>query len=129
MTIRNIFQGESIHLDPRGLIADVFYKNPVDHVAFISTQAQAIRGNHYHKNTTQHTLILEGVLEYWYKPIFTESDAQCVLMQKGDLITSLPNEIHAMRALQDTQIMVFTEGVRGGADYEADTFRVDNIIL
>ena len=38
-------------------------------------------------------------------------------------------EIHAMRILEnDTQFIVFSEGLRGGKDYEADTFRVASII-
>ena len=70
---RNIFSDvESpleIFSDERGLIVDIFYKEKIDHVAFIKTKSGEIRGNHYHKETTQFTLILKGKVEYWERSI------------------------------------------------------------
>jgi hypothetical protein len=48
----------------------------------------------------------------------------------GDLISTGPNEIHALKiGGEGNQFIVFSEGVRGGKDYESDTYRVENIIL
>ena len=55
--------------DSRGIIADVFYKKPLEHVALIKSEPNTIRGNHFHKETTQHMLITQGSLEYWFKKI------------------------------------------------------------
>jgi dTDP-4-dehydrorhamnose 3,5-epimerase-like enzyme len=114
--------------DRRGVIADVFYNRDINHVAMLQSQPGVIRGNHYHKLTTQHILITAGKLEYWYKPLDSDEPASCYVGKAGDLITSEPNEVHAMRMLEYTEFVAFTEGVRGGQDYESDTYRVDNII-
>jgi hypothetical protein len=45
------------------------------------------------------------------------------------MVTSHPNEIHTLEFLDATsECIVFTEGPRGGVDYEKDTFRVESII-
>lgn len=117
-----------IHEDVRGLIADVFFAASINHVALIRSEPFAERGNHYHKNSTQSILITKGSLEYWYKDSRSDSEPQMVIANVGDLITSDPFEIHALRILENgNEFIAFTEGQRGGADYESDTFRVDSI--
>ena len=74
-------------------------------------------------------LIVEGELEYWYKPLDSTSDPEMVVVKEGDVLTTEPNEIHALKiGPQGNKFLVFTEGLRGGMDYESDTYRVDNII-
>ncbi len=119
---------EPIHADNRGYIADVLYKHPIDHVGIIDTVAKSIRGNHYHKLSTQHILITKGSLEYWYKPLGSSEAAQFVLLREYDFVTTPPEEIHALRMLEDNQFIVLSEGLRGGVDYEQDTYRTDSII-
>jgi dTDP-4-dehydrorhamnose 3,5-epimerase-like enzyme len=119
---------EPVHVDNRGYIADVFYKHSIDHVAVIDTVAGSIRGNHYHKLSTQHMLITKGSLEYWYKGVDESKTAECVLLREYDFVSTPPGEVHALRMLEDNQFIVFTEGLRGGVDYEQDTYRTDSII-
>jgi quercetin dioxygenase-like cupin family protein len=118
MKIINIYSkndGLEIHRDERGIIADVFYGANLNHVAIIESQPGAIRGNHYHAVSTQHMLITKGSLEYWYRD--------------KDLITSPPNEVHALRITSSgCEFLAFTSGPRGGSDYESDTFRVPSIM-
>ena len=48
---------------------------------------------------------------------------------KGDYITTPPYEIHALKiGPKGNQFLVFSEGLRGGLDYEKVTFRVPSII-
>ena len=128
---RNIFsqvvEPLEIHKDKRGLIVDIFYKSKIDHVAYIVTKKGEIRGNHYHKETIQHTLILKGSVEYWERDINSKNSKK-INSKDGDIIFSAPNTIHAFRYLEDSDMIVFTEGPRGGKNYEQDTFRVDSII-
>ena len=114
--------------DERGTIIDLFFKAKIDHVAIIDSVPGAIRGNHYHANSVQHMFIIDGSLEYWFKN--EEMDQpQFALCQPGDLITSKQNEVHALKiSAEGCRFMAFTEGQRGGSDYESDTFRVPNII-
>ena len=48
----NIFK-KKIFRDTRGIIADVIYKNQINHIGYISSKKNSIRGNHYHKKTSQ----------------------------------------------------------------------------
>ena len=136
MKIRNCYKlnpdidkGLEIHKDNRGVIVDLFYNKNINHVAVIQSEPNAIRGNHYHKETTQHMLMTKGSLEYWYKPTESKEKAKVIVAEDGDIISTGPYEIHALKiGPEGNEFIVFSEGKRGGKDYESDTFRVDNII-
>ncbi len=133
MKKKNIFDssGNSLQTfkDERGVIADIFYKENFQHAAFIESKPNVIRGNHYHKYTTQHMIITKGSLQYWYKNYNSKDDVKMIELKKGDLVTTPPLEVHALKIGPDgNEFIVFTEGLRGGLDYEKDTFRVPSII-
>ncbi len=133
MKIRNVWQDVSepleSHTDIRGTITDIFYNESINHVAIVESVPNVLRGNHYHKKSTQHMLMLEGSLEYWYKDLDSPEPAKMVLATKGDLVSTPPNEVHALVITPEgNKFIVFGEGPRGGCDYEGDTFRVDNIV-
>lgn len=111
--------------DERGKIADIFFKKNIDHVAIIHSEPNIMRGNHYHKQSTQHMLITKGSLEYWHKPVGSDEPPKMKLMEVGDLVSTPPYELHTLIIRDDgNEFIVFSEGVRGGSDYESDTFRV-----
>jgi dTDP-4-dehydrorhamnose 3,5-epimerase-like enzyme len=133
MKVINIYEtgneGLGNHSDIRGSIFDIFYNTQLNHVAIINSNPSIIRGNHYHKETTQHILITEGELEYWFKSLDDKELPQMYLAKKGDLISTPPYEIHTLKITEKgNTFIVFSEGKRGGADYESDTFRVSPII-
>lgn len=117
-----------VHTDERGTIADVFFGTNINHVAIIISRAGAIRGNHYHLETIQSILITKGTLEYWYASLDNPSSPEMVVAKVGDVVTSGNSEIHTMRMLEDTEFITFTQGKRGGSDYESDTFRVPSLL-
>jgi len=117
-----------LHEDDRGKIVDIFYNDKIEHVSMVQSKTGAIRGNHYHKNTIQHILITKGALEYWYKPVDSQEPAKMEIARIGDVIRTPPNEIHALKIIEDNEFVVFTVGQRGGKDYESDTFRVKSIL-
>jgi hypothetical protein len=128
----NIFESRPTELgdfqDERGRITDVFFRANINHVALITSIPHAIRGNHYHAQSIQHMYIISGSLEYWYQndSMAKSSFTECL---PGDVITSDKGEIHALKiGATGCAFMAFTEGVRGGEDYESDTFRVQSII-
>jgi dTDP-4-dehydrorhamnose 3,5-epimerase-like enzyme len=133
MIVRNIYKEQKAPLelfkDDRGIITDIFYKEDIHHVAQIDSEPNVIRGNHYHKETTQHMLMISGSMEYWYKNVESDEEPKVVLLKKGDLVSTPPLEIHTLKIGNDgNSFVVFSSGLRGGKDYEADTFRVDSII-
>ncbi len=125
--MKNIFK-KKIFRDKRGLIADVIYNNKINRVAYITTIRNGIRGNHYHKKTTQYTFVLDGRIRYYFKKKSEKKISQ-VILKKGDLVKSKFNEIHAFKTLSKKSVMLaLSQGLRGGKDYEKDTFRVKSII-
>ena len=111
--------------DNRGIISDIFYKKKMEHAALIESKPNITRGNHYHKKTVQYIFILKGSLEYWYKKKKSSERAKKIILKEGDFIETPANEIHAMKIGKTrNKFIVFSKGIRGGLDYEKDTFRV-----
>ena len=46
--------------DNRGEIMDIFTHEPKDHCAIVTFTKNAIRGNHFHKESIQSAYVLEG---------------------------------------------------------------------
>lgn len=116
--------------DQRGNISDILYKSDIEHVSMVNTVGgeTIIRGNHYHKETTQYMFLTKGELFYVFKNVDDNDEPEVKRIKQYDLVETPPNEIHALLILEETQFMVFTKGKRGGQDYESDTFRVDPIL-
>ena len=116
-------------IDHRGSITDLFYDDKINHVTHIKTKdISSVRGNHYHKHTTQAMYMLKGSLFYWYKGL-EEPTAKSLRVKTGEIVVTQQNEIHALTFDEENEFIVFTWGLRGGKDYESDTFRVDSIIV
>jgi len=133
MKVYNINQNIEAKLgrfqDDRGVITDIFYGLDVNHGCIITNNPGAVRGNHYHKNTTQYTYVLSGSMTYYSQPVDRSSPVQSHVCTPGEFVISPPNEIHAMRAGSDgCTFMAFAGGPRGGEDYEKDTYRVESIV-
>jgi quercetin dioxygenase-like cupin family protein len=110
----------SSYEDERGIIWDLFDGEPVN-VTRISTRKGAVRGNHFHDETTQWTLVTQGKL-------LIASGQHQLKANPGEIITHLPGVPHAWKALEDTVCLVFTRGPRG-ENYESDTYRLDEPLL
>jgi len=109
--------------DDRGTITDIFTKSPKDHATVIFTKKGAVRGNHYHKESAQYAFIVTGkMMSYSQKP---GEEVQNVLLEVNDLIGHEPGEAHAFVAEEDTIFLAFVEGLRGGDDFEKDTYRLE----
>ena len=114
--------------DDRGEISDLFYDEKINHVADIKTYHNCIRGNHYHKKTTQHIFVYKGFLEYWYKDLKSREAPKKIIVNENQIVSTPPLEIHALKITKINFFIVFATGQRGGKDYESDTFRVEPIV-
>ena len=80
----------------------------------IGPQKNSIRGNHYHKKTSQYNFVIDGIINYYFKTK-KQKKIKVIKLKKGDLILTKPNEIHAFKTVSSKSIfMVFTVGIRGG---------------
>ncbi len=108
--------------DERGTITDILVREPLEYVTVITSRNGAVRGNHYHKDTTQWVYVVEGRLRVLSQ--MPGEPTRDEILEKGDLVVHVPRESHAMIALDDAVFLVFTRGPRGGEDYEKDTYRL-----
>ena len=115
--------------DDRGTISDIFYNQNINHVAIIKSKKGALRGDHYHKKTTQYMYVTKGSLEYWYKKLNSKAKPKKKILKVGDLIKTPPLEMHALKILSYNEFIVFSVGKRGGKDYESDTFRISPTLI
>lgn len=109
--------------DHRGEIIDVLKNEDVEYATIIHSRKDAVRANHYHKETYQYLYVLSGRLRA-VSQMPGEQPVEAILVA-NDLILSVPHERHAFEALEDTTFLVLTRGPRGGDNYESDTFRLD----
>ena len=111
------------HSDGRGTISDILDRETVDSVSIITSRAGAVRGNHYHQETTQYVFVIEGRLRFTCQR--PGGDRRSFVADSGSLVTSEPGDRHAMRALEDAVFIAMSRGPRAGRDYEADTYRLE----
>ncbi len=118
----NITRVIAAHKDARGVITDLHVGKPVNALTTVTCRTGAVRGNHFHKHTTQYTYVLTGRLRF-----FAQNEGGRIerrVVRAGDLITSLPLERHAFEAVEDSVLLAFCHGPRAGRNYENDTYRI-----
>ena len=114
--------------DDRGYILDILYKESFNHSTLIYSKKNSIRGNHFHKKTTQITFVISGEVEYFYKENHNNKKKK-VLLKRNSFLLTKPFEIHAYKFLKNTKMLIFSKGLRGGADYEKDTYRMKKKLI
>ena len=113
--------------DKRGIIVDLLEKKLINAITFITQKKGCIRGNHFHKKTTQWNYIIKGKIELYTKK--KNKRIKKIILSKGDFAVTEKNESHALKALENSEFLVFTQGPRGGKEYENDTFRLKKSIV
>jgi quercetin dioxygenase-like cupin family protein len=119
----NVIKTLPAHSDSRGEITDLIEGETINAITVITFRQGAVRANHYHKHTTQWNYVISGVIR-----LVTQLPGKAVretIMRPGDLVATVPDERHALQALEESTLMVFTKGPRGGKEYESDTYRLD----
>ena len=109
--------------DDRGEIIDLLENENINAVTIITFKRGAVRGNHYHKQTTQWNYVMAGRIK-----LVSQDPGEAVVetvMNSGDFVATGPNVRHALVGLEDSTLMVFTKGPRGGKEYESDTYRLE----
>ena len=121
--------------DDRGKIIDIFTHEPKDHCTIVTFIKNAVRGNHFHKESIQSAYVLEGNFKIYNVMInkdlkYNQEKIEEIETSKGDYITHEKFEAHTYKCTSETgSLMVFTKGVRGGKFYEDDTFRLEKKLI
>ena len=121
--------------DDRGEIIDIFTHEPKDHCTIVTFTKNAIRGNHFHKESIQSAYVMEGNFQIYNVMIdkdlkYDSKKIEIIETTKGDYITHEKFEAHSYKCTSDSgSLMVFTKGVRGGKFYEDDTYRIEKKLI
>lgn len=110
-------------MDDRGVIEDLVLES-IDAITRISFTPNAIRGNHFHNDTFQWTLVTKGEIE---ASTIVNGIVITEIFKEGEFFVSRPGEPHAMQAIDTSEILVFTRGPRSGISYQTDTHRIQVI--
>ncbi len=115
--------------DKRGKIFDVV-EDPISHIGFITFKKGAVRGNHYHKKSTQFTYVIDGKIELFTQDIRKpKSPIIKTVMTAGHFAEIPPHVIHTYRAVTPSSMIDCTSATRKAQGYEKDTMRVDPLVL
>lgn len=113
--------------DQRGSIVDMIEKEKINAVTLVTFKKGAIRGNHYHKKTTQYNYVLKGKIRFVTQKGNSKAISQT--LKQGSFSVIKPMEKHALQGIENAELLVFTKGPRGGKEYESDTFRLDKTLI
>ena len=115
------------HRDARGVIIDLLEKKKINAITYITQKKGKIRGNHFHKKTIQWNYLIKGKIKVVTKK--GNKGMQEMILSRGDLVVTSLNESHAIKAIEYSEYLVFTQGPRGGKEYEKDTFRLSKPLI
>ena len=114
--------------DERGIILDIFESEPKEHGVLITFNNGSRRANHYHKESTQYLFLITGNLIMRSGKVdengnFNEKISEDII-RPHMLVTHRPYEAHAFEATENSTILAFACGLRGGKNYEKDVYRI-----
>jgi len=115
--------------DKRGKIFDLI-EDPISHIGLITFKKGAIRGNHYHKKSTQFTYVIDGKIELFVQDM-RKQNAPIIktVMTAGHFAEIPPHTIHTYRAVTAASMIDCTSVSRKAEGYEKDTMRVEPLKL
>ncbi len=112
------------HKDKRGEIFDIL-EGDVRHTGMVTFSGKGIvRGNHYHKKSTQYTYVLSGRIKLVVSPIKGGKKSE-FLLKPGSFAKIPPRIIHTYKSLTKAALLDMTTESRKKSGYEQDTVRVN----
>lgn len=121
--ISKLFSNSKRDSDLRGEILSIV-DTKIQNVSIITSNANVIRSNHYHKKDFHFMYVLEGKIDYFFKKI-NDNRVNYIEVLKGDNIFTPNLEIHATYFPVKTKLIVSSGFPRDHETYENDTVRVD----
>ena len=117
------------HKDKRGVIEDLYVGKDFS-VTRITFKKGAVRGNHYHKKTTQIDILKSGKLKSFAKGEMFKLWGNDVgyfetnVLNHKQAILHKPGMGHAYKALKDSEMISICIGKRIGKNYSKDTYKL-----
>ena len=100
------FENYIVKSDSRGVMKGLINQGCWRELNYFSTKAGQIRGNHYHKNTDELFIILDGKIEIEWESVNSEgkkiSHPKTEIVQEGDVFIIRKGTRHKFRILENT---------------------------
>lgn len=110
--------------DARGMI-QTLVEGGVHSVQIITSKANSVRANHYHRTDSHYMYVLTGAMKYFHRPAGDKSAPTWLLVSAGQLVYSPPMVEHAVEFVEDSVFLNITGKPRDQAAYEDDLVRVE----
>ncbi|HUS65244.1 MAG TPA: hypothetical protein VMZ28_11905 [Kofleriaceae bacterium] len=117
---------DAAHADARGMIQSLV-NTPMKNISLITSVKGSLRSNHYHKTDWHYIYMLEGEVDYYYRPTGSSEKPKVIRARKGDMIWTPPMEDHTTIAIEDSVFLAISRNPRDQEAYEADVVRVELI--
>ncbi len=111
-------------LNDAGLIQNILMEKFAS-VAFINSRSGAARANHYHKTDWHYTLVANGKVCYFYRPVGSAKEPEMFVAHPGTMFFTPPMMEHAMFFPVLTDIFTFSRNIRDTEHHEQDVVRLD----
>lgn len=85
--------------DARGKLVGLMNEGKWEEFNYLETKAGEVRGNHYHKNTTELFFILDG--EIRVELVKPGGSVNTQLVRRGDILLVEPGEMHTFHCVTD----------------------------
>jgi oxalate decarboxylase/phosphoglucose isomerase-like protein (cupin superfamily) len=96
--------------------------------ALITSFDGAVRSNHYHKTDWHFMYVLDGVMEYYWRGVRSESPVYLCRVKPGEMVFTPPLVEHTTRFRGTTRLLVFSRNARKHDDHEADLVRIPPLV-
>lgn len=110
--------------DARGQIIPLV-DGPMHSALLITSHANSVRGNHYHKTDWHYCYVVAGSIEYLYRPVGSSDPPARISVRAGQLFFTPALVEHAMLFSEETTFLTLGRNPRDQSSYEADLVRVE----
>ena len=115
---------ESPFEDERGAIYPIV-DEAMESCVIITSKRGSVRANHFHKTDWHYCYVIDGQIEYHWRPTGESTSPKIVTIKKGECFFTPPMVDHAMVFKQDTTFLTLGRNPRDQKSYEADIERID----
>ena len=110
--------------DARGVI-QTLVDGGIQSIQVITSKANTVRANHYHKTDSHFMYVVKGVMKYFHRPAGNTSAPTWLLVKAGQMVFTPPLVEHAVEFLEDSEFLNITGKPRDQGSYEDDLVRVE----
>jgi len=110
-------------IDNRGTIQNIL-NIPINSVALITSNAGAIRSNHWHKENDHYLYIISGSVEYYERDLNEDGrNIKPLIFKSGDIFYTPPLKVHKVIFLEHTIMLSLGKNIKTHQAHEDDLVR------